>query len=140
MSNDLTAQVTTDVVRSTNYGRSVEHSKRVTSNGVQAASSANRQVSPEVGNILPSMESGEVSTAVDAGALTEAVSKIKDHVQNIQRQLEFSVDEDLNRVVIRVYDSETEEVIRQIPAEEVLVMARNLTNDDQNGLLLEVEA
>ncbi|MGD8644782.1 MAG: flagellar protein FlaG [Chromatiales bacterium] len=57
--------------------------------------------------------------------------------------MEFSVDEASKRTVIRVMDSQTKEVIRQIPAETVLAMARMIQLDEVDaikGLLLEQEA
>jgi uncharacterized FlaG/YvyC family protein len=40
----------------------------------------------------------------------------------------FSVDSELGRPVVRVVDSTTHEVIRQIPNEVALRLARNLNN------------
>lgn len=59
-------------------------------------------------------------------SLQSAVSDINTYVQNLQRDLEFRVDRDLGRTIITVLDSETKEVIRQIPSEEVLKGARLL--------------
>ena len=77
--------------------------------------------------------------------LKAAVSELSAHVQNWQRDLKFSVDKDLGRTVVMVVDSQTHEVIRQIPAEEVLAMARFLaerTDDKEKieGLLLKAHA
>ena len=51
------------------------------------------------------------------------VSRLNDYVQNIQRTLSFSVSEDTGRTVIKVYDSETDELIRQIPPEDTIKLA-----------------
>ncbi len=40
------------------------------------------------------------------------------------RTLNFSVDEESGKPVVKVIDFETKEVIRQIPSEEVLTMAK----------------
>lgn len=75
---------------------------------------------------------------VSAQELAQAVERINSHIQNLQRSLQFSVDEELGRTVVKVLDSETEEVIRQIPSEEVLTIARNIrdmTVDNQSGSL-----
>ena len=69
----------------------------------------------------------------------EAVSRIQDYVQNLRRDLQFRVDEDLNRVVVSVVDPESGEVIRQIPGEEVIAVARSLEKMQQ-GLLLNQQA
>ncbi|MCW8930636.1 MAG: flagellar protein FlaG [Gammaproteobacteria bacterium] len=73
-----------------------------------------------------------LSDSVDKSAvkeeLDETISQLNDSLQNVQRNLEFSVDKDAGRIVINVKDKETDEVLRQIPSEEVLELARNLHN------------
>ena len=68
--------------------------------------------------------------------LQDAVAKINDYVQNEQRKIRFSVDEETGRDVVTVLDSETKEVIRQIPTEEVLVFVRNLKELNTDELTL----
>ena len=75
------------------------------------------------GEILPPAPAGKVQ---DPSQVESAVSQISEFVQNIQRDLQFSVDEDSGRIVIKVIDSETNEVIRQIPPEDALRLARDL--------------
>ena len=58
--------------------------------------------------------------------VSQAIQNLNDYAQNIQRQLQFSVDEDTGRTVIKVLDSETMETIRQIPSEEIMNLARAL--------------
>ncbi len=58
--------------------------------------------------------------------LESAVSRINEYVQNIQRTIEFSVDEQSGKDVVKILDKQTEEVIRQIPSEEVLAIAENI--------------
>jgi flagellar protein FlaG len=58
--------------------------------------------------------------------LDETISQLNSSLQNIQRNLEFSVDEDIGRIIINVKDREADEVVRQIPTEEVLELAKNL--------------
>jgi flagellar protein FlaG len=66
------------------------------------------------------------------------VSQISDFVQNFQRDLQFSVDKDSGRIVVKVLDSETKEVIRTIPPEETLRMAERL--DSPESLILREQA
>ena len=58
--------------------------------------------------------------------LDETVSQLNDSLQNVQRNLEFSIDQDVGKIVINVRDKQTDEIIRQIPNEEVLELAKNL--------------
>ena len=60
--------------------------------------------------------------------LDDTIRHLNDSLQNVQRNLEFSIDKDAGRIVINVKDKETDEVLRQIPSEEVLELARNLHN------------
>lgn len=80
-----------------------------------------------------------------AERLQQAVSEMNSFLQNLQRDLKFEVDSDLGRTVISVVDSETKEIIRQIPSEEVLERARRLEQSGGDmsgtgGLLLKVQA
>ena len=64
--------------------------------------------------------------AIDAKTLQTALSKMSAHVQNLQRAIEFSVDEESGETVVKVVDAETKELIRQIPSEELLAIANRL--------------
>ncbi len=44
----------------------------------------------------------------------------------IGRELRYEVDEDLNQVVIKILDGDSGEVVRQIPAEELVRLAKVL--------------
>jgi len=68
--------------------------------------------------------------------LEEMVSNLNDFAQTMNRDLQFSVDEDSGRTVIKVIDSETKETIRQIPPEEVVALAAHF-RDGEGGLLRE---
>ncbi len=60
--------------------------------------------------------------------LDDTIRELNDSLQNVQKNLEFSIDKDAGRIVISVKDKLTDEVLRQIPSEEVLELARNLHN------------
>ena len=64
----------------------------------------------------------------------QAMEKIRVAVAPVAQGLEFSMDEASGRTVITVVDTNTQEVIRQIPSEEVLRMSQEL--DKMQGLLL----
>lgn len=83
--------------------------------------------------------SGQPVPAPDSGQVKQAVSRLNDFVQNLRRDLQFRVDQDSDRVVVTVLDSESGEVIRQIPSEEVLAVAKSL-EQAQHGLLLNEKA
>ena len=75
---------------------------------------------------------------VDPKMLEKAVKDLSQGVQNLQRSLQFSIDESSGRTVIKVVDKDTKEVIRQIPEEQVLELAARL--DKNAGVLVKDEA
>ena len=62
--------------------------------------------------------------------LDDAVSQLNDFVQNVQRDLQFEVDNELGQTIVKVVDQKTQEVIRQIPDELALRLAENLQQDE----------
>ena len=70
--------------------------------------------------------------------LKMAVQEIEKFVQSVKRNLEFSIDEPSGKVVVKVIASDSGEVIRQIPSEEVLKLANSL--NDASSLLFIAEA
>ncbi len=58
-------------------------------------------------------------------ALVEtAVEEVKKAVATVARNLQFSVDEDTGKTVIKVVDAASRQVIRQIPSPEMLEIAK----------------
>ena len=80
-----------------------------------------------------------------AQELSDATRDISEYIQSVSRSLNISVDGDLGTTVIQVVDAETEELVRQIPAEEILQIARFLSDqqasseqaDSVRGLLID---
>jgi flagellar protein FlaG len=62
--------------------------------------------------------------------LTSAVSQLNDYVQNVQRDLQFEVDNELGQTIVKVVDQKTQQVIRQIPDELALRLAEKLQQDE----------
>ncbi len=69
--------------------------------------------------------------------IKEVVSRLQTTLQNIEPKIELSVDKELNQVIVRIFDKESGELIRQIPSEEVLELDRFFA--DQSGLFVEEE-
>ena len=68
----------------------------------------------------------------------DAVSKLNEYVQSTERTLDFQMDEDSGKTVIKVFDKASSELIRQIPNELALELAQNL-NDDEPTLLFSAQ-
>jgi flagellar protein FlaG len=103
---------------------------------------------PEPNANLPGSASKPATVPVTESAVQQpsrsaGVEQTKQAVQDIERMmklfsknLEFSYDASENRAIMRVVDQQTKEVIRQVPTEEALEIARALEKI-QDTLLLQ---
>lgn len=73
-----------------------------------------------------------------AGELQKALEDVAKAVEPMAQNLRFSLDKDSGKTVVKVMDTETNEVIRQIPSEEVLAISQAV--DKLKGLLIKQEA
>jgi flagellar protein FlaG len=112
----------------------------------QFARRTERQASPdagisesdtaEKGQSQPPAQSQVEETGQDRRAQVEmAVKRLNEYVQSIQRGLKFDYDEEVSQTVITVVDRSTNEVVRQIPDEVALELARSLSADSTFSLL-----
>lgn len=67
-----------------------------------------------------------------------AVRQIQKAIEPVARDLQFSIDHDTGKTVVRIVDAATNEVIRQIPSEELLEISRAMGR--MQGLLLKHKA
>lgn len=74
----------------------------------------------------------------DADTLRDAVRAANAAVKSLSNSLEFSVDQQSGRTVVRIVDADTQQLIRQLPSEEMLAIARAL--DRLQGMLIEEQA
>lgn len=71
---------------------------------------------------------------LDASTVKSAAEQINKFLQQFDRNLQFSVDDDTGVNIVRVIDTQSQEVIRQMPTEEMLAIAKAL--DKLQGLLI----
>ncbi len=85
------------------------------------------------GRAEPTMQgSGHLPSAA------EVVSELNDVAKVLQTNLQFSVDEETKRIVVKVLDADTQKVIRQIPPEDVMKMSARI--QELLGLLFDQTA
>lgn len=70
--------------------------------------------------------SNETEQRADPKSLRAIVEQARAAVSISSANLQFSIDEESGETVVKVVDADTDEVIRQIPSEEMLALARNL--------------
>jgi flagellar protein FlaG len=74
----------------------------------------------------------KAKVAKDSDDLKQAVSQLNDFVQSMQRNLQFSIDKESGTMVVKVIDAKSEKVIRQMPSEETLRLARSLAEQSND--------
>ena len=68
----------------------------------------------------------EQSTAPSREVVDQAARRIEDFVKSVGRSLSFSVESGTGHSVLRVVNPNSGEVIRQLPAEETMRIARSI--------------
>lgn len=89
-------------------------------------------------SIEDSQQIAQAKTEVSRDQVEGAVSTIQQFAQSVRRNLEFQLDDSSGRVVVKVTDSESGDVVRQIPSEDALKLAESL--DEVRSLLFKAEA
>jgi flagellar protein FlaG len=69
--------------------------------------------------------------------IERAAKQIESYLKSVGRELEFSIDDSTGRTVITVKDATTGEVVRQIPGDETLRLARLASTSNK---LVDIEA
>ncbi len=127
------------------------HSTHPSNNGTQIASSNVQPTSSVyVDNKASLIEGTEPLTASEAivaeaeqkletkkkEALHKAVEELNEYVKSMDRGLSFRLDEESGRQVITVFEVSSGDIIRQIPDEKMLEVARDLAAS-ASGLIAE---
>jgi flagellar protein FlaG len=73
-------------------------------------------------------------TAPSRASVQAAVDYVNAALAASNRSIEFSIDPDVKTVVVRVIDKQDGSIVRQMPSQEMLAIAKAL--DQINGLLL----
>jgi len=68
----------------------------------------------------------------------ESVATLNQFIKSLNNPMLFSIDDDTGKTVVKIVDSTTQEVIKQIPSEEILSIAKAL--DKLKGLFIEQKA
>lgn len=81
---------------------------------------------------------GDTVPLADPAVVKKAAEQINEFMRSSSRNLQFSVDKGTGRIIVKVVDQESGEVIRQIPPEETLAIAKNL--DMPQGMIIRSKA
>ena len=100
------------------------------------------------GKLQPDDVNQNMSRVVDPDTIRAAVENIAAYVEGLGRSLAISVDESSGDYIVKVQNAETEEVVRQVPSEELVRVAAAIKaqldsldlmgEEGARGLLLEI--
>lgn len=110
-----------------------------TGNSQQPDTAERKNVAAITGSTLPPETSSE---EVSTEKAQEVVEQLNNHAQAVNRDLHFSVDDDSGKTVIKVINSATAELVRQIPSEEVLRLSETIREslDSSTGVIVQTSA
>lgn len=106
-----------------------------------AAYGAARGVTTATGATTATAVRGATAAAAATPTLdqvTQAVADLNKSPQAQSQGLEFSIDQDSKRTVVKLIDQSTKEVLRQFPTQEALQMAKAI--DKTQGMLIQQKA
>ncbi|MFT7259373.1 MULTISPECIES: flagellar protein FlaG [unclassified Pseudoalteromonas] len=103
----------------------------------QAPSQVKQNVDEQKNTTTPAAASNnEVSkTELSPEKLEKVVQQLQDFMGEMNRSLQFKVDEDSGRNVIKVIDKESGDLVKQYPSEEVLGIVAKLA--EATGVLVD---
>jgi flagellar protein FlaG len=86
----------------------------------------------------PVVKAAGEAQGVSREQVESAVSTIQEFVQSVRRNVNFTLEDGSGRIVVKVTDASSGNIIRQIPSEEALQLAESL--EEVRSLLFKAEA
>jgi flagellar protein FlaG len=108
------------------------------SNNRLSVQQAQAQPATPAGKALPQEGKEMPSVAIKAAPqvpefekldLDRAIKELQDFVDGLGRSLSFRRDDSIDKSVITVRDTQTNQVVRQIPSEEVVAISRQIRDE-----------
>lgn len=89
----------------------------------------------------PSASVSRSEAAIQLERVQRAIDQLKQSIKpTLANSLEFEIDQGSGKTVVKILDRETNAVVRQIPSEEMLAIARALEQMQGRGGLLQNRA
>ena len=83
---------------------------------------------------VPHANATPESAAADRKAIEDTVAKIREYIGPANSSLKIEIDPDTDGVVVKVLDDQSGELIRQIPSQEMIEIAKRL--DAMQGIFV----
>lgn len=115
-----------------NVGNAASGAQAVTSASASQSVKSNQAVN------VPAAPEDDKNAQPDSKQLQAALDKLKKVAAASSSDLQFSVDKDSGKTIVRVVDTITGDVIRQIPSKDVLEISKSI--ETMQGMLFKKEA
>ncbi|WP_206484824.1 flagellar protein FlaG [Thalassotalea sp. G2M2-11] len=122
----------------------VDEEKRVSTNTAPIFPSTNEETKAkrENENSLNKVIDKKAEEKVEEQELEEAFNTVSEFMSLYKRNVNFSLDEHSDKTIIKVFDSDSKELIKQFPSEDLLEMARKIHAvrqdiDQKTGIFLD---
>jgi flagellar protein FlaG len=109
----------------------------VASLGAMSTPAPRAPASPNAAAPAAPQEPAPAATPAQLKAVVEAANQ---QLDQSNRELTFVFDDKLGRMLVKIVDTRTNTVIRQVPSEEMLAAARALSGSSTRGALLSGKA
>jgi len=124
-----------------NLGNVASPPPKPASNGGASVPVENAQITDKV--VAHKTQQPDTTATVSkptSAQLQGVVDDINRTMKSMNKNLEFSVDKDSNRTVVKMVDVDTGEVIRQFPSEEALAISRSIDEQLKQGMFIKQKA
>lgn len=126
-------RITEDLVMSSSQATSLAAAPPATAQAMRPAAQESAAVSGASAQATPVKPKIDFDPREMSANLDKAIERLNEQVQHLGRDLSFSRDDQLDRTVVKVTNTRSGEVVRQIPNEVVLRVAHSI--EDIKGLL-----
>lgn len=107
----------------------------------RAAPSANVSPTPTPAALAPAQPDAATAKTPTKEQVDQALQDVRDAVKPMAQDLQFEIDSDTGKTVVKIIDAATKDVIRQFPSEELLAIAKGLEKFEKlQGMLLQQKA
>ncbi|APE01190.1 flagellar biosynthesis protein FlaG [Alteromonas mediterranea] len=122
------------LVSEQNSEQSEQRKSDINQRAIQTKQTQADRVALETQNIAQAsgLQADNKSVERNGAQLDEAVAKVESFLKVQNRELTFTIDDETKRSVVTVKDSQSGDVIRQIPSEEVLKLAERIQELQQD--------
>ncbi len=83
--------------------------------------------------VVAEQKTADTKAAPSVAELESMASEVQIHLKRLNTELRFEVDGSVEDLIVRIVDTETNEVIRQVPSEEMVAIRERL--DELIGIL-----